>query len=89
VLSEFPADGIFDRAEPEAALRDLSVRPVVPTANGSALNIGTMALDAWFQGGIGKVAIYGTLLTQTQIVHHFQVMTGKQPTGSCQDTCTL
>jgi hypothetical protein len=62
---------------------------VVPAANSSPLNIGTMALDGWFPGGIGKVAIYGTLLTQTQIAHHYQVMTGKQPTGSCQDTCSF
>ncbi len=67
----------------------MSQYKVVPKANGSALNIGTMALDAWFQGGIGKVAIYGTLLTQTQITHHYEVMTGKQPTGSCQDTCSF
>ena len=36
---------------------------VVPAANGSPLNIGTMAMDAWFPGAIGKVAIYDKLLT--------------------------
>jgi len=62
---------------------------VVPTANTSAVNIGTMALDSWFQGAIGKVAIYNFLLTQAQITNHYQVMTGKQPTGSCANTCSF
>src|SRR6185369_15022425 len=30
---------------------------IVPAANNSALNIGTMARDTWFAGAIGKVAI--------------------------------
>jgi hypothetical protein len=62
---------------------------VVPKANASPLNIGTMATDTWFQGAIGKVAIYGSLLTQTQITSHYQAMTGKQPTGSCANTCSF
>jgi hypothetical protein len=62
---------------------------VVPKANGSAVNIGTMALDTWFQGAIGKVAIYDYLLTAAQITAHYALMTGKQPTGSCANTCTL
>ena len=60
---------------------------VVPTAGGSALNIGTMAHDTWFPGAIGKVAIYDHLLTQTQISNHYQTMTGQAPHGSCADTC--
>jgi hypothetical protein len=62
---------------------------VVPKANNSPVNIGTMALDAWFQGAIGKVAVYDYLLTQAQITEHYTQMTGKQPTGSCAATCTL
>jgi hypothetical protein len=62
---------------------------VVPIANNSALNIGTMALDCWFRGAIGKVAIYNFPLSQTQISNHYQVMTGKLPTGSCVDTCSF
>ena len=62
---------------------------VVPKANSSPVNVGTMAQDAWFQGAIGKVAIYDYLLTQTQVTNHYQVMTGKQPTGSCGNTCTF
>jgi hypothetical protein len=62
---------------------------VVPKANGSALNIGTMALESWFKGAIGKVAIYNYLLTQTQIADHYSRMTGQAPKGQCGNTCTL
>ena len=62
---------------------------VVPTANSSPLNIGTMAGDAWFAGAIGKVAIYDFLLTAAQVKNHYNVMTGKQPTGSCAGTCSF
>jgi hypothetical protein len=62
---------------------------VVPTANGSAVNIGTMAMDSWFQGAIGKVAIYDHPLTQAQITSHYRAMTGATPAGSCAATCTL
>jgi hypothetical protein len=62
---------------------------VVPVAKGSPLNIGTMATDTWFEGAIGKVAIYNYLLTQGQITNHYQSMTGKQPIGSCGNTCTF
>jgi len=48
-----------------------------------------MAGDAWFQGAIGKVAIYNYLLTQSQISAHYQTMTGQAPSGSCGNTCTL
>src|SRR5579864_3333595 len=60
---------------------------VTPSVTNSPLNIGTMALDTWFEGAIGKVAIYNYLLSQSQINNHYQTMTGKQPTGSCGDTC--
>jgi len=62
---------------------------VIPRANNSPLNIGTMALDSYFKGAIGKVAIYNYLLTQTQISNHYEAMTGKQPQGSCSDTCSF
>jgi len=67
----------------------MSQYDVKPEANDSALNIGTMAKDAWFQGSIAKVAVYGVRLTQDQIAHHYQVMTGKAPTGSCASTCSF
>ena len=62
---------------------------VVPTANSSPLNVGTMAMDAWFQGAIGKVAIYDKLLSQAQITSHYMLMTGKSPTGSCSSDCSF
>ncbi len=62
---------------------------VTPMANASPLNIGTMAKDSWFQGAIGKVAIYNYLLSQSQITAHYAQMTGNQPTGNCAATCTF
>ena len=62
---------------------------VVPQATSSQFNIGTVDMQSWFEGAIGKVAIYNYLLTQTQITKHYQTMTGKQPTGSCGATCTF
>jgi len=67
----------------------MSQYEIAPVANDSPLNIGTMAKDAWFQGSIAKVAIYGKRLSNEQIAHHYQVMTGKAPTGSCQSTCSF
>ena len=61
---------------------------VTPVAGDSPLDIGTMALDSWFQGAVGKVAIYDHLLTQAQIARHFIAMSGLTPSGSCADTCT-
>lgn len=62
---------------------------IAPQAGNSPLNIGTMALDTWFKGAIGKVAIYNYLLSQTQINNHYRLMTGLTPTGSCGITCTF
>ena len=65
----------------------LSQYQVVPEANDSPLDIGTMATDTWFAGAIGKVAIYDVLLSDAQIAAHFEAMTGRAPTGRCADTC--
>jgi len=62
---------------------------VVPKAGSSPLNIGSMALDSWFEGAIGKIAIYNYLLTQNQIDAHYTAMTGINPSGSCSSTCTI
>ena len=62
---------------------------VVPVANDSPMTIGTSAFDSWFQGAIGKVAIYSYLLTPDQIANHYEVMTSTVPSGSCGATCTL
>ena len=67
----------------------MSQYDVIPKANNSPLNIGTMSMDTFFPGAIGKVAIYGKLLTQTQITNHYRAMTGKSPTGSCANTCSF
>ena len=62
---------------------------VVPKANTSPVNIGTMAGDAWFPGSVAKVAIYDRLLTATQITNHYKLMTGNTPTGTCANTCSF
>jgi len=62
---------------------------VVPKANGSPLNIATMAKESFFRGAIAKVAIYDHALSQAQITNHHLTMTGKQPTGSCAATCSF
>jgi len=62
---------------------------VVPSAENSPVNIGTNAKDSWFAGAIGKVAFYDKLLPESAIVHHYQVMTGKTPTGSCASDCSF
>jgi hypothetical protein len=61
---------------------------VTPQAGSSPLEVGTMAMDTWFPGAVGKVAIYNYLLSQSQINAHFAAMTGAQPSGSCASTCT-
>lgn len=71
---------------PTGCMSQYSVRPA---AGGSPLNIGTMAMDTWFPGAVGKVAIYDHLLSQAQISAHYQAMTGRAPSGSCGATCTL
>ena len=62
---------------------------VIPAANNSPLNIGTMSMDAWFPGAIGKVAIYDKLLTSAQVTAHYRAMTGASPTGTCGNTCSF
>ena len=66
----------------------MSQYSVVPVANESPVNVGSMALDSWFAGAIGKVAIYDVLLSQAQIDRHYVAMTGAMPSGSCGNTCT-
>ena len=67
----------------------MSQYSVVPVAGDSPVLIGTMALDSFFAGAIGKVAIYDHVLSASQIAHHYQAMTGQGPSGSCADTCSL
>ena len=67
----------------------MSEHDISPKSNSSPLDIGTMALETWFPGAIGKVAIYDSLLTQTQISEHFHAMTGAPSSGTCQTSCTF
>ena len=67
----------------------MSQHQIVPQANNSAVNIGTLSLSTWFKGGIGKVAIYNYLLSQAQIDNHYKMMTGSSVTGTCTATCTF
>ncbi len=62
---------------------------VVPRAGGSPVNVGSMALDSWFAGAIGKVAIYDYLLSAERIAAHYQAMTGRSPSGSCASSCSF
>lgn len=67
----------------------MSQYDVVPEAGDSPFNVGTMAHDTWFQGAIGKVAIYDYLLPEERIHAHYTAMTGLEVTGSCGDDCTF
>ncbi len=67
----------------------MSQYQVVPEANDSPVNVGTMAHDTWFQGAIGKLAVYDHLLSQERISEHYRTMTGNSPSGSCGDSCTF
>jgi hypothetical protein len=71
---------------PTGCMSQYSVKPV---AGGSPLVIGTMAMDTWFPGAVGKVAIYDHLLTQEQIGNHYKAMAGSAPSGSCASTCSV
>jgi hypothetical protein len=62
---------------------------ITPRANDSPINVGSMALDTWFAGAVGKLAIYDYLLTPAQVTSHYRAMTGQAPSGSCGNTCTL
>ncbi len=67
----------------------MSQYSVVPQANDSPVNVGTMAGDAWFPGMVAKVAFYDFLLSQAEITAHYQAMTGATPSGSCGNTCSF
>lgn len=71
---------------PTGCMSQFKVKPV---AGNSSLDIGTMGLDTFFKGAVGKVAIYDRLLSPTEISAHFEAMTGSLPSGSCGVTCTL
>lgn len=82
-------DGVKQNFAYHAPTGCMSQYKIIPVAGSSPVNVGTMALDSWFQGAIGKVAVYDSLLDQTQINAHYAAMTGAAPSGSCADTCTV
>jgi hypothetical protein len=67
----------------------MSQYQVIPKANSSPVNVGTMALDAWFQGAIAKLAIYDVRLSDAQVQAHYRAMTGRDPSGSCANDCSF
>ncbi|HSX00362.1 MAG TPA: ricin-type beta-trefoil lectin domain protein [Patescibacteria group bacterium] len=60
-----------------------------PTASSSPFNVGTVAFDNYFPGGIGKIALYDYELPESQVRAHYTAMTGGGFQGSCSDTCNL
>jgi hypothetical protein len=82
-------DGVAWDQAAHAPTGCMSQYSVVPASKGSPLTIATMANDSWFQGAIGKIAIYDYLLTEAQVASHYTKMTGRPPSGSCATTCTL
>ncbi|HEX8946629.1 MAG TPA: LamG-like jellyroll fold domain-containing protein [Candidatus Paceibacterota bacterium] len=82
-------DGVKQNFADHAPTGCMSQYEVTPEAGASPLTIGTMAMDTWFKGAIGKVAVYDHLLSQSQINARYTAMTGKEPSGSCGDTCVL
>ena len=50
---------------------------IVPRRGNAPFRVGTRDLDTFFEGAIGKVAIYGKELTPSRIKTHHRVMTGR------------
>lgn len=53
---------------------DLSSLSIVPSNGSAPFRIGTRDFASFFEGAIGKVAIYNYELTATQIFHHYRQM---------------
>jgi len=81
-------DGVEWNQKDHAPTGCMSEYNVQPKAGDSPVTIGTASRDTWFQGAIGKVAIYNYLLSSSQIAAHYNTMTGSPPNGSCDATCT-
>jgi peptidoglycan/xylan/chitin deacetylase (PgdA/CDA1 family) len=47
---------------------------VVPRASGAPFRIGTRDLESFFEGAIGKVAVYGNVLSDQEILATYQAM---------------
>lgn len=59
---------------------DLSIngRVIAPTRGSAPLRVGTSNLESFFEGGIGKVAVYDSELSPDRIARHYELMTGKK-----------
>jgi hypothetical protein len=47
---------------------------VVPQASDAPFRVGTRDLESFFQGAIGKVAVYDTVLSDQEIIATYQAM---------------
>ncbi len=57
----------------------LSQYNVTPGTTSSPFNVGTRNYNSWFQGAVGKVAVYGYVLSDAQIANHYKAMTAAPP----------
>lgn len=62
-------NGVF---RDQDSLNDLSI---VPVANDAPFRIGTRDFGSFFEGGVGKVALYNYELTAAQLLAHYNLMT--------------
>ncbi|MEU8225674.1 LamG domain-containing protein [Kribbella sp. NPDC048915] len=63
---------------------DLSIRGqiIIPSDGSAPFRVGTRDFGSWFQGAVGKVAVYNGELAPTRIAAHHQAMTtppGRRP----------
>lgn len=68
----------YTRIFKNGVMRDtdsLSALNIVPTANNAPFRIGTRDFASFFEGAIGKVALYNYELTTTQLAAHYTTMT--------------
>ena len=52
----------------------LSQYNVIPKTTTSPFNVGTRNFNSWFQGAVGKVAVFNYLLSDAQIAAHYAAM---------------
>jgi len=62
-------NGVF---RDQDSLSDLAI---VPVANDAPFRIGTRNFASFFEGGVGKVALYNYELTAAQLLAHYNLMT--------------
>jgi len=55
-------------------LLNVAGTPIVPTRGNAPFRVGTRDLNSFFEGAVGKVAIYTKELTPTQISNHYAAM---------------